>query len=549
MSTSPPAISERPIPPTASAAVVSPTAPPRRIVAVIDIGTSSIRMAIAEVDAEGGVRTLESLSQGVRLGKDAFTRHELSKSTIEDCVRVLKAYRRKLEEYGITRPDQIRVVATSAAREATNRLAFIDRVYMATGLTVEPIEEAEVHRITFRSVQPLLMAEPSLREARTAIVEVGGGSTELLLLDRGNVAHSHSYRLGSLRLRHTLESLRAPRDKIRDIMQLEIERTLDGVSDYVTAGTSVELVGIGGDLRFAARQIDPSWEPHTLATINTDDLSRLVDRVAPMSDDAIVRRYHMPFPDAETLGPALLTYLHLARLFGVSKVLVASMTLRDGLLREMAEGRAWTEDFRRQIFRSAVELGRKYHFDEEHGTHTAHLARLLFHAMQEEHELDPRYELLLSVSATLHEIGAYVSNTSMHKHSMYLIMNSDLFGLGTQDMALVGLVARYHRRASPKPTHPGFSTLDRDRRVAVLKMAAMLRVAIALDASRSQRVQEIHCSRHRDRLIISVPNVDDLSIEQLALKQASSLFADVFGMKVLLRTTERPELRGSSSQL
>jgi exopolyphosphatase/guanosine-5'-triphosphate,3'-diphosphate pyrophosphatase len=169
--------------------------------------------------------------------------------------------------------------------------------------------------------------------------------------------------------------------------------------------------------------------------------------------------------------------------------------------------------------------------------------------MQEEHELDPRYELLLSVSATLHEIGAYVSNTSMHKHSMYLIMNSDLFGLGTQDMALVGMVARYHRRASPKPTHPGFNTLDRDRRVAVLKMAAMLRVAIALDASRSQRVQEIHCSRHRDRLIISVPNVDDLSIEQLALKQAGSLFADVFGMRVLLRTTERPELRGSSSQL
>jgi exopolyphosphatase/guanosine-5'-triphosphate,3'-diphosphate pyrophosphatase len=132
---------------------------------------------------------------------------------------------------------------------------------------------------------------------------------------------------------------------------------------------------------------------------------------------------------------------------------------------------------------------------------------------------------------------------------MYLITNSDLFGLGSQDMLLVGLVARYHRRASPKSTHPGFNTLDRDRRVAVLKLAAMLRIAIALDASRSQRIHELQCSRHKQRLIIVAPEVEDLSVEQLALKQGSGMFEDVFGLKVQLRRTERPQLRGSTSQL
>jgi exopolyphosphatase/guanosine-5'-triphosphate,3'-diphosphate pyrophosphatase len=293
----------------------------------------------------------------------------------------------------------------------------------------------------------------------------------------------------------------------------------------------------------------PNWDPQTLASISVDDLNRLTNKVVQMSDDAIVRKYHMPFPDAESLSPALLAYLHLARLLGVEKILVSSANLRDGLLREMGEGRAWTEDFRRQIFRSAVELGRKYHFDEDHGTHVALLSRLLFQAMASEHGLDPRFELILSLAATLHEIGSFISNTSMHKHSMYLITNSDLFGLGTQDMLLVGLVARYHRRAMPKPTHQGFNTLDRDRRVAVLKLAAMLRIAIALDASRSQRVHEIRCSRSGNRLVVTVPNVDDLSVEQLAMKQGTGMFEDVFGMKVLLRTTERPELRGSSSQL
>jgi exopolyphosphatase/guanosine-5'-triphosphate,3'-diphosphate pyrophosphatase len=517
-------------------------------VAVIDIGTSAIRMAIAEVTSTGQIQTLESLSQGVRLGKDTFTRSEISRATIEETVRVLKSYRQKLEEYGITRPDQVRVVATSAVREAVNRLALIDRIYMSTGLTIEPIEEAEVHRITFRSIQPLLLSEPSLAESQTVICEVGGGNTELLLVDRGNVAYSHSYRLGSLRLRQAMESFRAPQDKVQGIMQSEIERALEDVPDLIPPGDR-RLIGLGGDLRFAVRQFVANWDPQTLAPLKVSDLQKLTDKVAPMTDDAIVRRFHLPFPDAETLAPALMTYLHLAKTLGVDRIFVSSANLRDGLLREMAEGWTWTEDFRRQIFRSAVELGRKYDFDEEHGLHVANLCRQLFQALKDEHKLDSRYELILMLAATLHEIGRYVSNTSMHKHSMYLITNSDLFGLGSQDMLLVGLVARYHRRASPKSTHPGFNTLDRDRRVAVLKLAAILRLAIALNASRSQRIHELQCTRNKQRLIITVPDVEDLSVEQLALKQSSGMFEDVFGLKVQLRRAERPQLRGSSSQL
>jgi exopolyphosphatase / guanosine-5'-triphosphate,3'-diphosphate pyrophosphatase len=519
-----------------------------RPVAVIDIGTSAIRMAIAEVNSSGEVQTLETLSQGVRLGKDAFTRNEISRASIEETVRVLKSYRQKLEEYGVTRADQVRVVATSAVREAVNRLALIDRIYMSTGLTIEPIEEAEVHRITFRSIQPLLLSEKSLAESLTVICEVGGGNTELLLVDRGNVAYSHSYRLGSLRLRQAMEIFRAPQDKVQGIMQSEIERALEDVSDLIPPGDR-KLIGLGGDLRFAARQFLPGWDPEALAPLKVDDLAKLAAKVAPMTDDAIVRRYHLPFPDAETLAPALMTYLHLARTLGVQQIFVSSANLRDGLLREMAQGWTWTEDFRRQIFRSAIELGRKYNFDEEHGLHVAQLSRQLFQALKDEHKLDSRYELILSLAATLHEIGRYVSNTSMHKHSMYLITNSDLFGLGSQDMLLVGLVARYHRRATPKSTHPGFNTLDRDRRVAVLKLSAMLRIALALNASRSQRIHELQCTRNKQRLIITVPDVEDLSVEQLALRQGSGMFEDVFGLKVQLRRAERPQLRGSTSQL
>ncbi len=182
----------------------NPTVSGTRAVAVIDIGSTSIRMAVAEIQPDGEIRTLETLSQAVNLGKDTFTHGSIDKGTIEECVRVLRSYRRVLREYSITQPEQIRVVATSAVREASNRLAFIDRVYIATGLEVEPIDEVEVNRVTYLGLLPYIKEEPQLYAAQTAILEVGGGSTEMLVLREGNVVYSHTYRLGSLRLRKTL---------------------------------------------------------------------------------------------------------------------------------------------------------------------------------------------------------------------------------------------------------------------------------------------------------------------------------------------------------
>lgn len=512
-----------------------------RPVAVIDVGTSSIRMAIAEIDEAGNVRTLEKLQQPVSLGKDTFITGQIRKPTIEECARVLKSYRRVLAEFQITRPDQIRVVATSAVREASNRLAFIDRIFIATGLQVEPLDEAEVSRVTYLGIQPFLESEPQLQNARTLVIEVGGGSTELLLMRNGNVLYSHTYRLGSLRLRETLEAYQAPTVKVREIMEGQIERTVKQVREHISGEGSIEMITLGGDMRFAAAQLLPDWHPDALARIPVVSLEELTNRVLSMSEDRIVRKYHMSFPDADTVGPALLTYVHLAHAFDLVNVLVTNTNLRDGLLKEMALKQAWSDELNNQIIRSALDLGRRYHFDAAHAKHVADLSRKLFQALREEHQLDQRQETILYLAALLHEIGLYVSFQSNHKHSMYLIRNSELFGLSRKDVLLVALVARYYRRASPQPDHEGYSTLARDDRIAVSKMAALLRVAIALDESRSQRISEFVCQREDGRLVISIPNVEDLSLEQLTLRQNGALFEEVFGMPVLLRTKSGDE--------
>jgi len=471
----------------------------------------------------------------VNLGRDTFIKGSLERGTVEECVRVLKSYRRILAEYGVERPEQIRVVATSAVREAQNRLSFLDRIYTATGFQVEPLDESEVSRITYLGIQPLLRRDPILTNARVAVTEVGGGSTELLLVQNADVLFSHSYRLGSLRIRAQLDSFHASQSSSRTIMESQIKRITEQIVQQLPQERPTELVTIGGDMRFAARELIADWQPEQLVRLPLARLEELADSVLSLNEDKLVHKYHVTFPDAGTLGAALLAYVHLARTFQLRQIIVSNVNLRDGMLQEMAHRGGWNEDFSNQVFRSAIELGRKFDFDEPHALHVAKLCKILFQGLRDEHQLDPRFELLLCVSALLHEIGLYIGASGYHKHSMYLIQNSELFGLSKRDEMLVALTARYHRRASPKPTHFGFTTLERDMRIAVMKMAALLRVADALDASHGQRLHELRFSREGGRLVISVPQIDDLSLEQLTLKQSGTLFEETYGMPVLLR--------------
>jgi exopolyphosphatase / guanosine-5'-triphosphate,3'-diphosphate pyrophosphatase len=518
---------------------IVPVEADRRPVAVIDIGATSIRMAIAEIDGQGQIHELESVSQGVTLGKDTFTQRRIRKSSIEDCVRVLKSYRRLLNEYGITKPDQMRIVATSAVREAMNRLAFLDRVFIATGMQVDPLDEAEVNRITYMGIQPLLQSSPKLASSRCVVVEVGGGSTEVLVVRSGNVLFSHTYRLGSLRLLETLEKFDAPLTKQRAIMENQIQRVVAQIREHVPNDSPLEMVAIGGDVRFAAANLIENFDKQSLSTLSVDGLNTFTRQVLRMSEDEIVQRFGMSFQDAETVAPALLCYLLLARSFEQTEISVADTNLRDGLLQDLSIRDIWTADFRSQIIRSAIGLGRRFDFDEKHARHVATLCRKLFTDLQAEHQLEPRMELILYLAALLHEIGLYINVRSNHKHAMYLIRNSELFGLSRKDVLLVALVARYHRRSSPLPTHEGYANLDRTDRVAVSKLAAILRLAIALDDSRSQRINDIQCRQESKRLIITPSGVEDVSLEQLALRQSGTLFEEVYGLPVQIRSSRR----------
>ncbi len=354
----------------------------------------------------------------------------------------------------------------------------------------------------------------------------------MLFFQSDKVMFSQSYRQGSLRIRKTLEAFSGSAITSRRMMASQLAGMIGQIRQEASKYDLQNMIAIGGDIRFAANQLGGGDISESMALIEVDELCRFADEILAQSKERLVSKYHLSLPDAESLGPALLAYCLIARELHIQKFFVADFNLRDGLVEQMAGGGKWAETIERQTIRSAIQVGRKFSFDEPHAVHVSRLASLIFDQLRDLHQLKQRYHVVLELAAILHEIGLFVSTRSYHKHSLYLIRNAEFFGISGKDVELVALVARYHRRATPQPSHDGYSKLSRKDRVAVTKLALILRLAKALDASRTQRIQHVSCRRFVDRVQILIHDEVDVSVERLELNRSASLFTDIFGVGV-----------------
>ena len=527
---------------------VGPAAPPaepaRRVVAAIDIGSSALRLDIGEIDAQGRVHLLENLRHGVRLGKDVFTTGRIQQETLRRCVTILKNYSRLLKEYGVTRPDQLRAVATSFAREATNRDMFVDRVSTATGIAVSALEEAEEARLTYLAVQDILEAAGLLATGNAMIMEIGAGQTILLYLENGRVTAAQSFHTGALRTHELVEAGGAAGPQVKRVLKAYANELVAQILPARPRQKIATLVVMGAGARYAAEQSEgkvPGPAPR-ITRVPAAKLAELADRLATQSVPSLVKTHKMTYQDAESLAPAVTSIAQTARALKVRKVHIVQATLRDGLLREMALRDHRSAGFEEQVIHSALTMAARYATDETHVRNVEAAAVALYDELREEHQLGGHERLLLRCAALLHDIGLYVNTRAHHKHAMYLIQNSDLFGLTRHDMQIVAVVSRYHRKALPSPAHPEFAMLPLEDRMTVAKLAAILRVADSLERTRREAPRPLEFRREGNRFVILVRDMEDLTMERLVLREKGNLFADVFGMVPELRElrTELP---------
>jgi exopolyphosphatase/guanosine-5'-triphosphate,3'-diphosphate pyrophosphatase len=215
---------------------------------------------------------------------------------------------------------------------------------------------------------------------------------------------------------------------------------------------------------------------------------------------------------------------------------VPDVSIREGLLIDLAVGvdPELQEEFFSQIIASAVNLGRKYHFDEPHNRSVADLCLLLFDALRTEHGMKRRERIMLEVAALLHDIGMFIGGADHHLHGQYIVAHSDIFGLHRDERDIIANVIRYHRGTSPSPADIHYIALQREDRILVLKMASILRVADALDRSHAQQIRHITIERKNESIVLHTPGSWDLSLERIGLEEKADMFQDVYGYKVIL---------------
>ena len=503
-----------------------------KTVAAIDVGANALRMVIAEVFSDDRIEVLERLQRAIRLGQDTFRRGRLGGESMRAAIQVLRDYCQLLDLYKV---EKVRAVATTAVREATNGETFLDRAFMATRLNIEVIDTSEESRLTVSAVRQAVGDALGVNQRQTLITDVGGGSTLLTLLENGEIATAQSLRLGSIRLQEVFSTSEESPRQSADLLRQHISNALATLQS-VSLEEIDSFVAVGGDARFAAREIGVQTESADLAVIDSAKFDKLVGRCERYAAEELSKRYGLSFAEAETLNPALLVYQILLHKTKAEQMIVSHVSMRDGLLLELAREVTGKEDVALVVgvIHSATALAEKYHVDLDHSTRVADVAVRLFDLFQADHGLGSRHRLLLRVAGIVHEVGGYVSSRAHHKHGEYLIVNSEIFGLNRQEIVLVSQLARYHRRSVPRPSHLSYMALPRESRVVVNKLAALLRVADALIRGHRRAASDIQFQRQGDELTITVPSGWGVLLEERSLESKGDLFEDIYGMKIRL---------------
>lgn len=513
----------------------APPPEPPRPVAVVDMGASAIRVVVAEARSGEPARVLEEASRGVLLGKDTFTHGRIGTASIEATLKAMEGFRRIMDSYGVVR---YRAVATSAVREASNRETFLDRIRLRTGIDVEVIDGSEENRLTYMAVREALRGHEALTSGDALLAEVGGGSADISFLRKGEPIYSGTYALGSIRMRQSLASWHGSHEQRVRLLRRHIHNVVEDIRREMPLREAGHFVALGGDVRFAAaRMLGDEGSSDGLRVLAREPFVAFCDQIQADDVETLVEKYRLPQVEAETLGPALQTNRELVLETSAQSVLVPEASLRAGLLLDItgAEGGYGIEHFAKQVLASATALGEKYRYDGPHARRVALLATRLFDELKTEHGLSDRDRLLLEVAALLHDVGIYVNLRAHHKHAQYILSASEIFGLSRDDMAVIANVARYHRRATPQKSHLPYMALDSDTRVVVNKLAALLRVANALDADHQQKVKDVRVLAEEGHWVLEVEGGGDFTMERLASLSRGDLLSEVFGRRLSFR--------------
>ena len=481
-------------------------------IAAIDIGTNSIHMIIVRVREDLSFEVVDREKEMVRLGAGGLDGRELTPSAMASALQTLSRFKRLADAHQV---DEITAAATSAVREAENGGDFIATVRRETGIRVRVISGSEEARLIHRAAGYGV----DMSEGPGVVIDIGGGSVEITLGSPHRMTMGGSFKTGVIRLterfvksdplteRDERRLLRYVRRETRDFLK-EIRRR-----GYARVfGTSGTILNLGA----MAASVGRASDARNLR-VHVKSLRRLRKRLTSLSLEERLKLPRMEPRRADLVVAGIVLLDTLLGDLGADAITLCDLALREGLVLDyIQKNRAHIRtvdripDVRR---RSVLELGERCNYLGDHGAQVATLALALFDQTRFIHGLGPREREWLEYAALLHDIGHHISYEDHHKHSAYLIRNGGLRGFDPTEIEAIALIARYHRLASPKKSHPEYGALKAPIRKIVKNLAAILRLAEGLDRSHAQVVRNLDVHDRGSHLLVQLTTSGDAELE------------------------------------
>lgn len=499
-----------------------------RRLAAIDIGSNSVRLVVAE-SLGGDYRVLDEEREATRLASSLTSERRLSERALRATLDALRRFKKIAEGYGVS---QLRTIATCAVREAENGPDFVHQADAELGLTIEVIPAEVEAQLAFKSVERAF----NLTDKTAVVIDMGGGSTEIVLAVGGHIEMIESTPLGAVRmteLHGPEERLFAPDTKtLLTAIEGEVKRYVKRplVKPQIAFGTGGTFTTLASMLIADRRQGGQSEWGYR---VTRADVRHLVDRLASLSAKERRDVPGLSADRADIIVAALAVIDALLERLDVNLLQVHTGGVRDGLLLTMLEEAAdQPRDREAAVRQFAVSCG----VELRHAEQVARLAGQLFDQIAERGELRPRDREILTTAALLRDVGYLISYKKHHKHSYQLILNSQLPGISREELELIAHVARYHRGARPKKKkHPDYGRLSKGDRRRVKRLAGLLRIAGGLDRGHNQSVAEARLRLSDEQADLSVVSRSDAEVELWSARRRGELFERAFGMRLVVR--------------
>jgi exopolyphosphatase/guanosine-5'-triphosphate,3'-diphosphate pyrophosphatase len=503
-------------------------------IAAIDAGSNALRLSVARAYSALDIEPVHTERYSLRLGESVFLRHRFTEDIFKKAAKAFRHFHEVMDEFGVTR---YRAVATSATREAHNRQAFLRTIKQRSGINLEVINAAEESRLGREAVIAALGPETPLR----CIVDLGGGSLELSILHDHTVEQAAQLPVGTVRLMTTLNIPGVIRPAQCEQVRRYVRALLDSkLVPRPNLGESI-AVALGGNAETLA-SVAPGPRQHGLQSLELSLLRARLPDILKRSVRERMKAYAVRRDRADVMGIAAITFITLGRYLNLRSFAIPGVGIREGILQEIArEAFSRKEPHRynaasRQMIVGTRSFARRLEYDQRHAEHVRELSILLFDQLQPVHHLPAQSRVLLEAGALLHDTGHMISHRGHHKHGEYLALNGDIQGLEGRDRAVVAALVRYHNRKSvPAGHHAAYSSLHSADQRIVRRLAAILRIAEALDHSHRQRVLKLRASFQRGAVGLQVHARGDAAEDLRDASRSAELFENEFHVRLYFR--------------